>query len=489
MAYKIMQKGEDGVLREVVIRGETVRGADFNPGDMELKQFDDDTRSFSAVGSTGNPDRVEDVVDQKGWVLENFEKNPVGMWAHNYSMLPIFRVSDMDIKPRAKKMLFRANFDDYEFADAVYNSYKNKFMRGFSVGFLPLEYEERDRDEMDDEAKQRAGWWGGMHFRKQELLEISAAPIPMHPEALASMKSLGIPTEFGYGEEDATALSPNRSKLRDGSTWIPIDDVNAFTDIASVTLEGGVKVLSGKAVGGVDDVIISPVVGYVFPRDMNDEQMIKWLVDNAVSEEKATALVTMDMDRYLELKIDDEGTFELSIGEEVGVDEEVPDVDDDIGKTVVDKEGEEFVIIPEGVEIDNGELLIKTSMGDLTIGSEILESAGLEIREGELVDVRNRDSLDNAVNTLTALLKDVKIDDEIQEPEPELDAQQDEEGEEDFALLLTVAEDLQSDVREAIRVDPEMFKSVVNEVLKDQIGGLVKSSLTKSLKHATGNFE
>ena len=132
MAYKIMQKDEDGVLREVVIRGEAVRGSDFNPGDMELKQFDDETRSFTAVGSTGNPDRVEDIIDQNGWVLDNFEKNPVGMWAHNYSMLPIFMISDVEIKPRAKKLLFRANFDDYEFADNVYNSYKKKFMRAFS---------------------------------------------------------------------------------------------------------------------------------------------------------------------------------------------------------------------------------------------------------------------------------------------------------------------------------------------------------------------
>ena len=112
MAYKIMQKGEDGVLREVVIRGEAVRGADFNPADIELKDFDDNTRSFTAIGSTGRPDRVEDIIDQSGWELGNFLKNPVGMWAHNYSMLPIFMISDVEIKPRAKKLLFRANFDD-----------------------------------------------------------------------------------------------------------------------------------------------------------------------------------------------------------------------------------------------------------------------------------------------------------------------------------------------------------------------------------------
>jgi hypothetical protein len=118
-----------------------------------------------------------------------------------------------------------------------------------------------------------------------------------------------------------------------------------------------------------------------------------------------------------------------------------------------------------------------------------LIEAGLEIREGELVDIRNRDSLDIAVNSLTALLKDVKIEDVIQEPEPELTTQQDDEGEENFALLLTVAEELQTEIREAIRIDPEMFRGVVNEVLKESLGGLVKSSLTESLKIATGDID
>ena len=203
------------------------------------------------------------------------------------------------------------NYDDYEFDDAVYNSYKKRFMRAFSVGFLPLEYEERDRDEMTEEERQRAGWWGGMNFIKQELLEISAVPIPMHPEALADIKRMGFPTEFGYGEDPLT-LTPGRSTMNDGNTWIPIDDVNSFSNMeSSISLEGGIKVVSGKPTGKVDSLVIDGVVGYIFPKGMDDKHMIEWLVSNAVSEEKATALVTLDLDKYLELMIDDEGAVEL----------------------------------------------------------------------------------------------------------------------------------------------------------------------------------
>jgi hypothetical protein len=338
---------------------------------------------------------------------------------------------------------------------------------------------------MDEEAKQRAGWWGGMHFKRQELLEMSAAPIPMHPDALAGMKSMGISTEFNFSED--IRLTPGRSTMSDGSTWIPIDDVNSFVDIATIKLEDGVVAVSGKPTGKVDSLVIDGVVGYMFPKAMSDEDIVKWLVGNAVSEEKAIALVTIDLDKYLELKIDDGGAFELLSGEEVVEDDPEVDAPDDIVKTEVDKLGEEFVIIPEGVEIEDDGLLIITSVGSLTIGPEILEKAGLVIREDELVDIRNRDSLDIAVNSLTALLKDVVVDDG--QPVPEPIAQQDEEGEEEFALLLTVAEELQTDVREAIRIDPEIFKNAMNEVLKDEIGGLVKSSLTKTLKHVSGNID
>jgi hypothetical protein len=487
MAYKIMQKGEDGVLREVVIRGEAVRGADFNPGDMELKDFDDGTRSFTATGSTGKPDRVEDIIDQKGWILDNFLKNPVGMWAHNYSMLPIFMITDVEVKPRAKKLVFRANFDDYEFADNVYNSYKKKFMRAFSVGFLPLEYEERDRDEMTEEENQRAGWWGGMNYIKQELLEISAVPIPMHPEALADIKRMGLPTEFDFSG-GGPRLTLGRSTMSDGSIWIPIDDVNSFVDTACVKLPNTyVKVVSGKPIGKVDSLIIDGVVGYIFPKDADDKGMIKWLVGNAVSEEKATALVTLDLDKYLELTIEEDGRFGLHAKgkPEPSVSSLSSDVDDNIVKSKLDKVRDTFIIFPEGIKIENGELCITTNVGSFTIGSDILEKAGLEMREDGLVDVKNRDNLDIAVNTLTALLKDVKI-----EPVPEpIVAQQGDKGKEDLTLLLTVAEELQTDIREAIDINPEIFKSAFKEVFEESIGRLIKSSLTKSLKYATGNVE
>ena len=53
--------------------------------------------------------------------------------------------------------------------------YVGGYMRGISVGFRPLLWSQRAASN-----GRRA-----TYFARQELLEISAAPVPMHPQALA----------------------------------------------------------------------------------------------------------------------------------------------------------------------------------------------------------------------------------------------------------------------------------------------------------------
>jgi len=497
MAYKIMQKDENGVLREVVIRGQAVHGTEIDPGDIELKEFDDNTRSFVAIGSTGNPDRIEDVVDQRGWELDNFLKNPVGMWAHSYNTLPIFRVADLDIKSKSKKMLFKAVFDDHEFADNVYRSYKKGFMKGFSVGFIPITYELRDREEMTEEEQRRAGWFGGRHFKKQELLEISAAPIPMNPEALAGAKSLGIPVEWNTGM--SANLGPNKTTLNDGSTWVPIDDISFFKDLSVIQLDG-IKVVNGKTLEETDAGVVSKVAGYIFPKEMTEEQIVEWFIKRNVPEAKASAYVSDKENNYMELNILEDGKFALELAksitevveekttEEEVVEEAVPVEDNNHVESTVDTTREKFVIIPESIEVDGDDLLVKVNLGDFRLNKEMLKKAGLEIKEDQLVTISNRQTLEDAANALVALLKDTKLQDEVEpEPEPAQDAQIDES--EEFALLLTAAEELKADRNEEIEIDEEILREVLSGVLKENLGELVRSSVSKNLKHAIGDLE
>ncbi len=165
-----------------------------------LKEEDDASRSFWAVASTEEADRDGDVLTTGGWELENFRKNPVVLFAHKYDSPPVAKVLETRIADG--KLMFKLQFAtraEYPFADTIYKLYRGGFLRSFSVGFIPKDWEEL------------AGTSKGRHFKQQELVEISAVPIPTNPKALAEarrnglinqreMKSLGHYTDRRSGE-------------------------------------------------------------------------------------------------------------------------------------------------------------------------------------------------------------------------------------------------------------------------------------------------
>ena len=60
---------------------------------MQFKRFETKAEQTDSkitfVASTANPDRYGDVVDQKGWNLKAYERNPVVLLNHNPNQLPI----------------------------------------------------------------------------------------------------------------------------------------------------------------------------------------------------------------------------------------------------------------------------------------------------------------------------------------------------------------------------------------------------------------
>jgi len=138
---------------------------------VEVKQLDEDARSFWAVASTDAPDRFGDIVMQDGWILDKFKQNPVIPWGHDYSKPPVARAEEIFIED--SKLIFLAKFPapgTYDLADTVFELYKQGFLKAFSVGFIPLDYEPNEH--------------GGLTYKKQELLEISAVTVPANPDAL-----------------------------------------------------------------------------------------------------------------------------------------------------------------------------------------------------------------------------------------------------------------------------------------------------------------
>ena len=148
-------------------------------------QAGDDRGPLLFVASNGAVDRHGDTVAPEGWRLDGYRENPVVLWAHDYRQPAIGRAGAVWSDGRA--LLARLEFAPTEFASQVERLYRQGYQRGVSVGFRPLRFEER-RDPVN-------GAFLGIRFLEQELLEISAVPVPANGDALLA------------GDTSLTALS------------------------------------------------------------------------------------------------------------------------------------------------------------------------------------------------------------------------------------------------------------------------------------------
>ena len=141
-------------------------------------------RSLLVRASLGTEDRKGDVIDSSGWELTGYRQNPVFLWAHDRSRPPIGVAREVWVSGKSLNAL--VEFAPTQFALEIAELYTKGFMRAVSVGFLPIETEIR---------KASDGQRGNL-YRRQELLEISAVPVPMHSEALALERSEADESEY-----------------------------------------------------------------------------------------------------------------------------------------------------------------------------------------------------------------------------------------------------------------------------------------------------
>lgn len=141
----------------------------------------------ATIASTALLDRQGDVIDQDGWDIKNFMKNPVVLWGHNVreERPPIGKALKVwfEGEGKKKKLMFKTQFDMAdEFAAEIYRKVKEGFINMVSVGFLPKEWEKLDRNDP----------FSGNRFVSQELLEVSYVPVPANPQAAVSLRSIGV---------------------------------------------------------------------------------------------------------------------------------------------------------------------------------------------------------------------------------------------------------------------------------------------------------
>jgi HK97 family phage prohead protease len=170
----------------------------------EVKEVGERTLEF--VGSTETPDRDGEVIKASGWDVKNYRKNPVFMFAHRYDQPPIGKAQKVWVEDT--KLKFQIEFadkDTYEFADTIYKLYKGGFMKATSVGFIP------DMDAIEEGDGEKAP---RRTYTKQELLELSAVPVPSNPDALVQAREAGLITVKEFEAISVEKPYPNEHSCR-----------------------------------------------------------------------------------------------------------------------------------------------------------------------------------------------------------------------------------------------------------------------------------
>jgi HK97 family phage prohead protease len=129
--------------------------------------------------TTGARDRDRDSINPGGWRLDNYRKNPVVLFAHNYRALPVARDVGLTIDERGLVGTPEFCSEEYDFARLVERLIRRKVLNAASIGMLPLKWS------INEEAR-------GFDFEEQELLEYSIVPVPANPEALRVASAEGI---------------------------------------------------------------------------------------------------------------------------------------------------------------------------------------------------------------------------------------------------------------------------------------------------------
>lgn len=183
---------------------------------LDVRSVDDEKRVIEGIATTPTPDRMRDVISTDG-----IEFNlPLPLLYQHDPDRPIGHVIEAKVTKsgiRVKVQVAKAGIAS--FIDEAWALIKNKLVRGFSIGFRPLEDPEFDKES------------GGFIFPSTEWLELSAVTIPANAEAsILTIKSFDTGRPAASGNTALPALNldkqhhPGVTGLSKGKSMKPITE-------------------------------------------------------------------------------------------------------------------------------------------------------------------------------------------------------------------------------------------------------------------------
>jgi hypothetical protein len=206
-------------------RDAEVKAAPTAVGRSRVKRF---------IVTTDACDRDGDVVMPKGVEIDEYMRNPVFLWAHQFGVPPIGKTVDMG--GTATEIWADVEFAGDEHADRIFKLYDGGFLNSVSIGFKMLQQGPPDSSlymTRPDSAAQCK-----RVIYRCKLLEISAVPIPSNPNALqvAVTKGLCTPTFFkDYRMDEET--NDQQSLVKKLTAWVGKSLPWSSDRIGSLTLK------------------------------------------------------------------------------------------------------------------------------------------------------------------------------------------------------------------------------------------------------------
>lgn len=176
----------------------------FAPQYLQTKEIDRENFRIRFIFSSGVVDRHGEVIDQKGWKLDNYLKNPVVLWGHDQSKFPIGKAGNMSLENgKLEGDVFFAYNENPE-AKIAFELCAGGFLSAGSVGFMNLKWMYDDVNDL-------------LTLLENELFEFSIVNVPANPEALTKaiegMRANNVDASVIKSVEDIQALA--RQKMID----------------------------------------------------------------------------------------------------------------------------------------------------------------------------------------------------------------------------------------------------------------------------------
>ena len=128
---------------------------------------------YEATITTSTMDRQGEVVIATGMKADNYMRNPVVLFGHDYQAPPVAKALELSVTADAVKARFQFPAKDVSArADEIHALWDGGFLNAVSIGFIPSKWAENSATPTITE-------W--------ELLEFSIVPVPANQEALRLM--------------------------------------------------------------------------------------------------------------------------------------------------------------------------------------------------------------------------------------------------------------------------------------------------------------